>query len=97
MLFVHTCICANDPKSKIIGSNPNLALCIKQASQTGVLRQLLATRQPHAYNREPTKASEICILEGRLVAISSQKQKALLLKYLAFCFKLSTEDLDSSR
>ena len=75
MLFVHTCVCANDPKSKIIGSNPNLVLCTKQISQTGVLKQLLATRQPNAYKWEPNKAGEPYILEGRLAAISSQKQE----------------------
>lgn len=75
MLFVHTCVCANDPKSKIIGSNPNLVLSTKQVSQTGVLKQLLATIQPNAYNWEPSKAGETYILEGRLPTISSQKQE----------------------
>lgn len=75
MLFVHICIYANDPKTNIIGTNPNLVLCTKQASQTGVQNGLLATRYPKAYNREPSKAGEMHILEGRLAAISLQKQR----------------------
>lgn len=36
---------------------------------------MLATRQPNAYNWEPSKAGEMYILEGRLATISSQKQE----------------------
>lgn len=61
MLFVHICVCANDPKSKTMDSNPNPVLYTKQV-QNRCSHTAAITRQP---NWEPSRAGEPYILEKK--------------------------------